>query len=74
MVAYRRNFIPGGTCFLAVTLLDRSSRFLGDRIDDLRDAFRSVRQKHPFEIDCIVVLPDHLHCIWTLPQSDADYG
>lgn len=32
-----------------------------------------VRKARPFDIDAIVVLPDHLHCIWTLPDGDADF-
>ncbi len=43
-------------------------------IDDLREAFRLVRAEQPFEIDAIVILPDHLHALWTLPRSDADYA
>ena len=39
----------------------------------LRDAVRVVRQKRPFAIDAIVILPDHVHCIWTLPEDDADF-
>ncbi len=74
MVAYRRNFIPGGSYFFTVTLLDRTSRLLIERIDELRAAFVSVRAERPFEIDAIVVLPDHLHCIWTLPPGDAGYA
>ena len=40
----------------------------------LRDAFRLVRAQRPFIIDAIVILPDHLHTIWTLPDGDADYS
>lgn len=40
----------------------------------LREAFHTVKQRHPFNIDAIVVLPDHLHCIWTLPNGDADFS
>jgi putative transposase len=40
----------------------------------LRTAFRKVRARRPFAIDAIVVLPDHLHCIWRLPEGDADYA
>ena len=74
MVAYRRNVIPGACYFFTVTLLDRASRLLVERIDDLREAMRSVRMERPFEMDAVVILPDHLHCIWTLPPGDADYA
>ncbi len=40
----------------------------------LQEAFRTVRTKRPFELDAIVILPDHLHCIWTLPPDDADFA
>jgi putative transposase len=71
---YRRNFIPGGSYFFTVNLADRGSRMLIERINLLREAFRHVRARHPFTLDAIVVLPDHLHAIWTLPPGDADYS
>ncbi len=45
-----------------------------ETVDVLRNAFRSVRQSSPFEINAVVVMPDHLHCIWTLPPDDADFS
>src|SRR5689334_1959829 len=74
MVRYRRNFVPGGTYFFTVTLADRSSCALLDHIDALRAAFRITRRERPFTIDAIVILPEHLHAIWTLPQGDADFS
>lgn len=74
MVGYRRNVIPGARYFFTVTLLDRSSRLLVERIDDLRDVFRTVRTQRPFVMDAVVVLPDPLHCIWTLSPGDSDYA
>lgn len=74
MVRYRRNLIPGGTFFFTVTLRDRRSWVLVDHIDVLRAAFRQTRVEKPFAIDAIVVLPDHLHTIWTLPPGDADFS
>jgi putative transposase len=71
---YRRNFIPGGCQFFTVNLPERKSRLLTDQIDRLRAAFRYVRNRHPFTIDAIVVLPDHLHAIWSLPDGDADFA
>jgi putative transposase len=73
MVNYRRNFVPGGTYFFTVNLRDRSSSFLTEHIGLLRAAFRVVKHKQPFDVDAIVILPEHLHAIWTLPQGDADY-
>jgi putative transposase len=74
MVQYRRNFVPGGTYFFTVTLADRSSSALTDHIDALRTAFRTARLERPFAIDAVVVLPEHLHAIFTLPQDDADFS
>ena len=74
MVLYRRNFIPGGTYFFTVTVVDRRSDCLVRNIELLRQSFRLARRKRPFEIDAIVVLPEHIHCIWTLPPGDADYS
>lgn len=73
MVRYRRNFVPGGTYFFTVTLADRRSRVLVDHVAALRSALRVARQERPFAIDAIVVLPEHLHAIFTLPPGDADF-
>ncbi len=70
---YRRLFIPGGTYFFTVTLEDRRRQFLTGHIDALRKAYAYVRERHPFETVAIVVLPDHLHCVWTLPPDDHDF-
>lgn len=74
MPDYRRNRVPGGTYFFTVNLLERRSSLLVEQIDKLREAVRVVRKNKPFYIDCWVVLPDHMHCIWTLPEGDADYA
>jgi putative transposase len=71
---YRRNFVSGGSYFFTVNLADRRSRLLTEHIESLRAAFRYARNRHPFTIDAIVILPDHLHAIWTLPEGDADFA
>jgi putative transposase len=73
MVHDRRNFVPGGTYFFTVMLADRRCALLTDRIDALGTAFRQCRARHPFETIAIAVLPQHLHCVWALPDGDADY-
>ena len=73
MVHYRRNRVSGETYFFTVTLRDRRATFLVDYIDMLRAAFREELRKRPFIIDPMVVLPEHLHAVWTLPPGDADY-
>jgi putative transposase len=74
MVMYRRNYIPGGTFFFTVTLADRRSAVLVDRVDSLRAAYRSVVAERNIETVAICVMPDHLHAIWTMPADDADYS
>jgi putative transposase len=69
-----RAHVPGGSYFFTVALLERRRRLLTAHIDALRAAFRSVHTQRPFHIDAIVVLPDHLHCIWTLAPYDADFA
>ncbi len=74
MSDYHRNLVPGGTFFFTVNLEDRELRLLTDHIELLRAAFRYAHQRRPFTMDAIVVLPDHLHAIWTLPEGDADFA
>jgi putative transposase len=74
MTAYRRNFIPGGSFFFTVNLAERRSRLLTENIGALRAAFRETKAKHPFSIEAIVVLPDHLHAIWSMPDGDGDFA
>jgi putative transposase len=66
--------VAGGTYFFTVTLADRRSRVLVDYVDVLRAVLRRVRAARPFEIVAMVVLPEHLHAVWTLPEGDADYS
>lgn len=74
MPDYRRFRIAGGTYFFTVNLLDRSSDLLIRHIDALRQAVRATRSVRPFHIDAWVVLPEHLHCMWTLPPGDDDFS
>ncbi|MDD2832844.1 MAG: transposase [Methylotenera sp.] len=71
---YRRNLVAGGTYFFTVTLIDRRSDLLIQHIEVLRESLKKVQQHHPFEIVAWVVLPDHLHAVWTLPSDDSDYS
>ncbi|HET7832047.1 MAG TPA: transposase [Gallionella sp.] len=71
---YRRNQMPGGTYFFTVTLADRQSHALTDNIELLRASFRRVMNAQTFTIVAMVVLPEHLHGIWTLPHCDTDYA
>lgn len=69
---YRRVDVAGGTYFFTVNLAERKRTLLVDYVDVLRSVIREVKAKHPFPIDAMVILPDHLHAVWTLPVGDAD--
>lgn len=71
---YRRTDVKGGTYFFTVNLAQRHLRLLLDHVEILREAVKMVKQRHPFHIDAFVVLPDHLHAIWTLPPDDSDFA
>jgi putative transposase len=73
MPNYRRAFVPGGCWFFTANLLDRRSGLLTTEIEALREATRRTRERHPFRIDAFVVLPNHVHAIWTLPSDDAEF-
>ena len=74
MSDYRRPHVTGACVFFTVTLEDRDSTTLVDDIARLREAVRLPRADRPFVIDAFVVLPDHLHPIWTLPAGDCDFS
>jgi putative transposase len=74
MPNYRRAFVPGGCWFFTVNLLERRQNLLVDHVEALRVAIAQTRASYPFEIDAFVVLPDHLHAVWTLPPGDADFS
>ncbi|WP_299196194.1 transposase [uncultured Amphritea sp.] len=71
---YRRASQPGGCYFFTVNLHDRDKDLLVSHIDLLRESFRQVKLRHPFHIDALVVLPEHLHAIWSLPEGDSDFS
>jgi len=71
---YRRSKTPGGTYFFTLVTFRRSPIFTNEENTSLlRQAFQYVKTRHPFEIDAFVLLPDHLHCVWTLPEGDSDF-
>ena len=75
MSNYRRARMYGGTFFFTVVTY-RRQRFLTDALlrTVLRNAIETTRNQYPFVINAWVLLPDHLHCIWTLPENDHDYS
>jgi len=74
MPNYRRAFVAAGCWFFTANLLDRRSTLLTDEIEALREVARRTRERYPFQIGAFVVLPDHIHAIWTLPEGDADFS
>jgi len=74
MPHYVRPTVTGACVFFTVALADRGSRLLVREVGLLRDAVARVRAGRPFRIDAWVVLPDHLHAVWTLPAGDADFS
>src|ERR1700752_4846149 len=74
MPNYRRAFVPGGCWFFTVNLLERQKTLLVEHIELLRLSVAATRRNRPFAIDAFVVLPDHLHAVWTLPPDDADFS
>ncbi|WOD40932.1 REP-associated tyrosine transposase [Nodosilinea sp. E11] len=75
MPNYRRLYRPGGSYFFTHVTYQRYPWLCTDLgRQSLRQAIIAVRRKHPFAIDAFVLLPDHFHCIWTLPEGDCDYA
>jgi len=70
---YRRADVAGGTYFFTVNLAERRRTLLADHVDVLRKVMKDVKMAHPYHVDAMVVLPDHLHALWTLPAGDRDY-
>src|SRR5690349_19177059 len=71
---YRRLYIPGASYFLTLGLADRKQTLLTKNIKLLRSAFIYTKMRHPFSIDAIVILPDHLHMIMSLPEDDDSFS
>ncbi len=74
MSCYKRPKSPGACVFFTVNLVDRGADTLVRHVDVLRQAVAVTRATRPFGIDAWVVLPDHMHCVWTLPKGDADFA
>ena len=71
---YQRANTPGGTYFFTVNLANRNSTLLTDEIDLLRASINKVKAQHPFRLDAMVILPEHLHTLFTLPNYDNDFA
>ena len=75
MRTYKRLKIEGGCYFFTVVLVQRNgNNLLIEQVDSLRESFKHVQNNHPFTMNAIVIMPDHLHCIWQLPEGDDNFS
>jgi len=75
MPDYRRYFVPGGTYFFTVVTYQRRPLFAsGQNVQRLRNALREVKEDQPFDVLAAIILPDHLHFVWTLLSGDRQYS
>ncbi len=75
MSNYRRFWIRGGTYFFTVVTRERISILTDKHVrETLKEAIQKVKDRHPFEIISWVLLPDHLHMVWTLPGDDDKFA
>ena len=73
MPDYRRPAVTGATIFFTVALADRGADTLTRHVAVLREAVRVTRAERRFGVEAWVVLPDHMHCVWVMPEGDRDY-
>ena len=74
MTEYRRLLLPGATYFFTVRLETRGSTLLTDHVNALRYAYAKAVTEFPVTCHAMVVLPDHLHAIWTEPTGEVWYA
>ncbi|HEX9933985.1 MAG TPA: transposase [bacterium] len=75
MARYRRSYIPGGTFFFTVVTYNRKPILVTEFSRQyLKDAWNTITQKYPFDLVACCLMPNHLHCIWTMPENDFDYS
>jgi REP-associated tyrosine transposase len=75
MPEYRRVYVDGGTFFFTVVTYDRRPLFVNQIARELYfSSISRIQYKHPFEQIAYCILPDHIHCIWALPDNDHDYS
>jgi putative transposase len=66
---YRRCYVPGGSFFFTVVTERRAGILANEPAREcLREAIGYCRGRFPFHVDALVILPDHVHAIWTMPQ------
>jgi putative transposase len=70
---YRQANVTGGKYFSTVNQAERQQTILVDHMDVLRMVMKKVQAVHACWNDSMMILPDHMHAMWTLPESDVDY-
>ncbi len=74
MSSYKRVYLPGHSYFFTVVTANRKNLFAEDKnVQLLKAAFRYVQSRKYFKIEAICILPDHLHCMWSMPE-DCNYS
>lgn len=72
---YRRVYLPGGTFFFTLVTYQRHPILSSPgNIQILKNAFKYTLDRYPFSIVASVILPDHMHFIWMLPEDSSDYS
>jgi len=72
---YRRSTTKGATFFFTIVTHERRTILCHEsNVSLLKEAFQSIMERHPFTVEAFVLLPDHLHCIWTLPENDSNFS
>ena len=75
MPNYKRLRSAGGTFFFTLVTYNRQPVFnVPECIKCLRASIKETRRTFPFHVDAWVLLPEHMHCIWTLPDNDSNYS
>jgi len=74
MPQYPLTWVPGGTCCFTISLNEPDNDLLVRHFDVLRRAMALTRARHPLRFNAWVVLPDHMHCLWTLPRGDRNHA
>ena len=75
MPDYHRIYTPGGTYFFTLVTYNRLPILVTPEARDiLRAAWKNVQERFPFSTIAVCLLPEHLHCIWSLPKGESNYS
>ena len=75
MSNYHRMWVPGGTYFFTINLLQRNkNNLLVRHIRLLRECVEKEKVRRPFKVIAWVILPEHMHWLWKLPENDCDFA